>query len=336
MPEGLLLYATIISDILKRHTGCEDTVILGDVTYGACCVDDLSARALGCDFLVHYGHSCLVPVTQCLLPMLYVFVHIAFDSSHLLATVRENFQPGMKLALLATIQFVDTLQKVRDELLQEFEGAYIPQARPLSPGELLGCTAPTLPMETEVLVYLGDGRFHLESVMIANPDVKAYRYDPYSKRLTEERYAHSEMRAMRHEAITEAARAKRYVVVLGTLGRQGSVKILERLLKAVRDGGKKAVVVLLSEITPAKIRRMEQSGIDAWVQIACPRLSIDWGAGYGKRPLLNPYEAFVALGKTEWRERYPMDYYAKKGGEWTNYYKEDTKRAAKAVANAIS
>lgn len=34
-------------------------VILADVTYGACCVDDYTARALGCDMLVHYGHSCL-------------------------------------------------------------------------------------------------------------------------------------------------------------------------------------------------------------------------------------------------------------------------------------
>ena len=32
---------------------------MGDVTYGACCVDDYSARALECDFMVHYGHSCL-------------------------------------------------------------------------------------------------------------------------------------------------------------------------------------------------------------------------------------------------------------------------------------
>lgn len=32
---------------------------MGDVTYGACCVDDFTARALGADFLVHYGHSCL-------------------------------------------------------------------------------------------------------------------------------------------------------------------------------------------------------------------------------------------------------------------------------------
>lgn len=35
------------------------TVVLGDVTYGACCIDDYTAIALGCDMLVHYGHSCL-------------------------------------------------------------------------------------------------------------------------------------------------------------------------------------------------------------------------------------------------------------------------------------
>lgn len=32
---------------------------MGDVTYGACCVDDFTAKALGCDSLVHFGHSCL-------------------------------------------------------------------------------------------------------------------------------------------------------------------------------------------------------------------------------------------------------------------------------------
>jgi len=32
---------------------------MGDVTYGACCVDDFTARALNIDLLVHYGHSCL-------------------------------------------------------------------------------------------------------------------------------------------------------------------------------------------------------------------------------------------------------------------------------------
>ena len=46
------------------------------------------ARALGADLLVHYGHSCLVPVDATSLAMLYVFVDIAIDLDHFLATVR--------------------------------------------------------------------------------------------------------------------------------------------------------------------------------------------------------------------------------------------------------
>lgn len=45
-PEGLLMYSCIISDILEKYTQC-DTVIMGDVTYGACCVDDYTAKSLG-------------------------------------------------------------------------------------------------------------------------------------------------------------------------------------------------------------------------------------------------------------------------------------------------
>jgi 2-(3-amino-3-carboxypropyl)histidine synthase len=52
------------------------------VTYGACCVDDFGAVALGADFMVHYGHSCLVPVTTTRIKMLYVFVEIMFDTTH--------------------------------------------------------------------------------------------------------------------------------------------------------------------------------------------------------------------------------------------------------------
>ena len=58
MPEGLLLYACTIADIIQEFTNAE-TLIMGDVTYGACCIDDYSAKALDCDLIVHYGHSCL-------------------------------------------------------------------------------------------------------------------------------------------------------------------------------------------------------------------------------------------------------------------------------------
>jgi 2-(3-amino-3-carboxypropyl)histidine synthase len=73
--------------------------------------------------------------------------------------------------------------------------------------------------------------------------------------------------------------------------------------------------VLLAEITPQKLAHFEE--IDAWVQIACPRLSIDWGYSFQK-PLLTPYEMAVVLEEVPWGETYPMDFYAKDSlGPWT-------------------
>lgn len=69
-PEGLLMYSCIISDILQRFTGCQ-TIIMADVTYGACCIDDYTADKIGVDFLIHYGHSCLIPIQQTMVKVSY-------------------------------------------------------------------------------------------------------------------------------------------------------------------------------------------------------------------------------------------------------------------------
>ncbi|KAG8834984.1 Diphthamide biosynthesis protein 1 [Serendipita sp. 400] len=363
MPEGLLMWACILSDIIEKFTSAQ-TVILGDVTYGACCIDDYTALALGCDILVHYGHSCLVPIDTTTIRTLYVFVEISIDSEHLAKTIRRNFpsvrgkflanvvqsseeadapagsiiasrtsvqkpisaaievkeehaeevipnnkaEERTRLALVSTIQFAAALNRLKEDLsatvaddnevqppvaLLGHEGAtnghsivapydpridldrgsyetIVPRSKPLSPGEILGCTAPRL-KDVDAIVYLADGRFHLEAIMIANPDIPAFRYDPYSKKLTREWYDHHEMRQ--------------------------------------KDGY-----------------------ITTFVQTSCPRLSIDWGYAFD-RPLLNPYEAAVALGLARnWEETekeedtggpleskpggvYPMDFY-EAGSVW--------------------
>lgn len=90
-PEGLLMFATMIADIVKRFfqtiflsgnisqilwwTGncdngrCNVSIVVliyqygayffKKKRYGACCIDDMTARVLGADLLVHFGHSCL-------------------------------------------------------------------------------------------------------------------------------------------------------------------------------------------------------------------------------------------------------------------------------------
>lgn len=317
-PEGLLLFACPIAELLRQFgsaDGVEDVIVLGDVTYGACCVDDFAASAMNCDLLVHYGHSCLIPITVTRLPVLYVFVDIAIDLQHFVATVRLNFSnPQTRLALVSTIQFARALHSAAQELRHAgYMHVVVPQTRPLSPGEVLGCTSPRI-SDADVLIYLADGRFHLESVMIANPHLPAYRYDPYTKNFTLEKYDISRMHSQRQKAIDAARTAKKVGLILGTLGRQGSPSLLLKLENTLQKRGIEYITVLLSEIFPAKLSLFND--IDAWVQVACPRLSIDWGSAFA-RPLLTPYEAEVAWGTAEWHDTYPMDYYAYDGGPWS-------------------
>lgn len=53
------------------------------------------------------------------------------------------------------------------------------------------------------------------------------RYDPYNKVFSREYYDHEAMRASRLQAIDKARLAQRWGLILGTLGRQGSPKVLE-------------------------------------------------------------------------------------------------------------
>jgi 2-(3-amino-3-carboxypropyl)histidine synthase len=70
-------------------------------------------------------------------------VEIGIDNQHFINTVRKNFEKGKRLALVCVIQFGAALQAARDALQEDYI-VQIPQAKPLSPGELLGCTSPKL------------------------------------------------------------------------------------------------------------------------------------------------------------------------------------------------
>lgn len=53
------------------------------------------------------------------------------------------------------------------------------------------------------------------------------RYDPYTKIFSREYYEVERMHTLRKSSIETAVKAKKFGLVLGTLGRQGSPKILD-------------------------------------------------------------------------------------------------------------
>lgn len=101
--------------------------------------------------------------------------------------------------------------------------------------------------------------------MIANPHLRAFRYDPYEKKLTEEFYNHEEMLNTRLMAIEHAKETGRFGLILGTLGRQGNLNVLKNLENKIKSLGKENVIILLSEIFPDKIKLFK--GIDAFIQV---------------------------------------------------------------------
>jgi 2-(3-amino-3-carboxypropyl)histidine synthase len=412
-------------------------------------------------------------LTCTVIPCLYVFVEIRVDVQHLVDCVQLTFLEEEKgrqkdkvgeekdstpdgptriieTLVMGTVQFrsavVESAQRLDASSLSsdsnsssqypvQFQ-AIVPQAKPLSPGEVLGCTAPSglaamnfqealsksrrrqarksqdasanvenvigdSITRERVMIFLADGRFHLEAAMISNPSIRALRYDPYSKTLTEERYEIVQMKRLRREAILsvrsilgvasptqrlelvsgkvdnhsgaqsgddiansvlqkqplhpqvplqESSEPRTMGIILGTLGRQGNPAILSRIRSLLHSRGIRSIIVLLSEIFPKKLEMMSTTNpssshgkgkVCAWVQIACPRLSIDWGH-YFCVPVLSPFELFVALGEVvdpslwvandseETREKeedgYPMDFYSKSGGPWANYYDSNKDR----------
>lgn len=304
-PDGLLKYSFVIIDIIEKYTGAE-CIILNDVVYGGCCVDDESIES---DLLIHYGHSCLVSINDMNVRALYVFVDIKVDVSHVVELIKRNFQG--KVGIIGTIQFNSSINKLRRILNEDQKGevgCVLPQVKPLSGGEVLGCTSPKINGVTAV-ISIGDGRFHLEGAMIRNPLLKFYKYCPFSRRMTQEFYDYGFMLDGRRSEIKRAFEGRTFGVILGSLGRQGSKEILKSVMSRLK--GYELYLIMLDEISPAKLARY--SFIDSFVQISCPRLSIDWGRFFAK-PLLTPFEVFYDGGE------YLMDYYSQEGdGEWKNY-----------------
>jgi 2-(3-amino-3-carboxypropyl)histidine synthase len=98
-----------------------------------------------------------------------------------------------EILLMGIVQFNTTLVRVKQILEKEkgYTNIVLPQTKPRSKGEVLGCTSPVIDpapsgsdSQQEVsgtVVFIGDGRFHIESCMIRNPHLTFYQYDPFKQ-----------------------------------------------------------------------------------------------------------------------------------------------------------
>jgi len=93
------------------------------------------------------------------------------------------------------------------------------------------------------------------------------------------------MYQLRNASIQLARKAQIFGVILGTLGRQGNIGIMKRILRLLKEKKLEYVSICASEINQEVIN--SHTEVECFVQIGCPRLSLDWGHENVK-PMLNP------------------------------------------------
>lgn len=321
LPEGTTKYFENLNKIFGiTSRSLFSTSVSCQITYGACCIQDCLAKYMGFSIIFHYGHSCLVSILNCIIWIIYIFIEIKYDFSFLLESIGEIFCPEKdKISLTSTIQFSSELKLIKIFLSQTFMILNIPQTKPLSPGEILGCTS----FETEnnsCILYIGDGKFHIESVLLFNPNIKIVQFNPFKRSLVLLGFKFTETLNERVNFIENSLFLPRQInLIFGVLGRQGSIKILRTIQSLASQKRFKKNVYMATEIENDRLNILNGNSKDLWVQLSCPRLSLDWGF-YFKNILLTPFE-FGILTKTTkiYNNFFPMDFYSKIGKFWGSY-----------------
>ena len=126
----------------------------------------------------------------------------------------------------------------------------------------LGCTSPILELgiKKEKVIFIADGKFHMEGAMIANPKHVFFKYHPYEQVLHLEKYDFELMVNNREKEIckVEIKKGVHVGIIQGILGRQGSPRIVERIKNKLIEKGIDFSIILVSEIFPDQMKKFKK------------------------------------------------------------------------------
>jgi 2-(3-amino-3-carboxypropyl)histidine synthase len=298
MPQGLKPEATKLAQVVEQAGAVP--IISSDPCYGACDIALTEAEGLGVDLVVHFGHAKMVKEGK--IPAIYIETHAKIEIQQALTAALPLLENYTKIGLTTSIQHIDALTDAKQFLVGAGKTVQVSDAGHLPhPGQVIGCNysnAKIIADKVDAFLFIGGGIFHALGIapgtskptIIADPyDNRAYSITDQAERLLKQRYA----------SIMEARPAKTIGILVGLkLGQ----KHLDQALKAktaIEKSGRSAYLLAGREITPDAL--MEFQNIDAFVNTACPRISLD-APGKFQKPILTFNELMVALGETEWND----------------------------------
>ena len=278
LPEGLIIKSRELEDALSKE-GVQALVSL-EPCYGACDLRDCEALRLGCDLLVNVGHSDFGLKSK--VPVLYYEWKKDWDPVPILE--KEKSKLPEKIGLVSTVNFLDSLEKIRDYLEKNGKKCYTGSG-PSHPGQILGCdvsAALEIEKKVDAFLFIGSGFFHpIGLALKTEKPVFSLTQEKALKKVEKDKFVKQQ-----HAARALAKDCKTFGILVSTKPGQVQAEKALELKKKLESEGKKAFVFTMDSITPEKLLGLD---LDCYVSTACPRLAIENRTLFGK-PILNPDE----------------------------------------------
>jgi len=298
LPEGLKPYGYYLAGIVEKAEAL--AVVSADPCYGACDLATSEAESLDADLIVHYGHSKMVEEKK--VNVLYIEAKAKSNVKNAVKKALPLLENCKKIGLVTTVQHIHALNETREELLKASKTVEIGDTGHVKyAGQVTGCNlsnAKAIAKEVDAFLFVGGGKFHPIGIALATakPTIVA---DPYEKTAFAVEDEVNKILKQRWAQISLAKKAERFGVLVGLKSGQRKLETAIKVKQKLEDAGKHAILLALREIAPEAL--LQFPDIEAFVNTACPRISLDDTSRF-HRPVITFNEALVALGEMDWEE----------------------------------
>ena len=296
-PEGLVSRIQEVADNIEE-TFHIPAYVIGDTCWGSCDLNTHAADLLGADILFNIGHTIAMESLGKKVIMINAYDDVSFE------TVARKCASDLKdryktLSLLTDSQHLNQIANVKKIFEENGYNIIIGRGKgQLNDSQVFGCEfypAYFMQQRVDAYVFLGQSMFHSAGIAMST-ERPTYMLDPYFQEYLEVTDFAKNLQKKAILAIYKAFDAQRIGLIIGLKeGQFAQIRALE-LKRTLEKLGKKVQLIALTEITEERIQVFRQ--IDAFIQVACPRISID---NHFKKPMLSVPQglALIKLLKKE-------------------------------------
>lgn len=247
--------------------------VLADTTWGSCDLNSNGSKILGAEIHFNIGHTINMEKFVDDTIMIDAFDDVTFDvvakkCIHILGT--------KNVSILTDSQHLHQVDNVKEILEDAGIDVKIGNGKgQLNDGQVFGCEfypADKLKDKVDAFVFLGQSNFHAAGVALST-NKPTFVLDPYFNEVREVTEFAQKLKKKSTLAIYKAAEAQSFGIIVGLKEGQLSKVFALKFKKELEKHGKKVQLFALTNITNERLQNLK--GVDAFVQVACPRISTD-------------------------------------------------------------